>query len=40
MAEGPPMSPNDPQAQVATSSGLQGQPHLAKQDISKLVSNA
>ena len=40
MAEGPPMSPNDPQAQLAASSGIQGQPHLAKQDLSKLVSNA
>ena len=39
MAEGPPMSPNDPQAQLAASSGLQGQPHLAKQDLSKLVRN-
>ena len=40
MAEGSPMSPNDPQAQLAASTGLQGQSHLAKQDLSKLVSNA
>ncbi|XP_065906326.1 eukaryotic translation initiation factor 2 subunit 3, Y-linked-like [Dysidea avara] len=36
MAEGTPMSPNDPQAQLAASSGVQGQPHLSKQDLSKL----